>query len=163
MKLDPIFTVKENKLYKIADNSPAQPEAFKKIEIKWSTVELSDENYNEEYLAKLREELKVLDDNGQFAILLPVADKKLETPEQFELFTNAFNHTARRIKDCVSVAGIELPVELLSKGISEASPAQNFMDTLAIKHAQYVYFASENNIKVCNITENVQKSAIVIY
>jgi len=141
MKLDPIFTVKQNKLYKLADNSPVDISTLQRIEIKWSTVELADEAYNEEYLAELRNQLKAMDETGDFAILVPVVDKPLETADQLELFINAFNHTARRVKDCVSVAGFELPAELTAKGFEEGSPACDFMETLAIKHAQYVYFA----------------------
>ncbi len=143
MKLDPIFTVKQNKLYKLSDNTLVDTSTLKRIEIKWSTVELADEAYNEEYLAGLRDELKDMENMGQFAILVPVADKPLETPEQTELFINAFNHTARRVKDCVSVAGFELPPELISKGFAPDAPATSFMETLAIKHAQYVYFAKD--------------------
>ena len=145
MKLDPIFTVKQNKLYKLADNSPVDLSTLRRIEIKWSTVELADEAYNEEYLAELRNQLKAMDETGAFAILVPVADKPLETPEQTELFINAFNHTARRVKDCVSVAGMELAPELTAKGFAPGSPAADFMETLAIKHAQYVYFTKEAN------------------
>lgn len=160
MKLEPVFTVKNNELYKIAEDSKVVLENIKpisadslvftgsdfcKISIPWSKVELDEEVYNEEFLAALRDYLKLLDDKNQFAVLKPVVDKPLETPEQIELFTNAFNHTARRIKDCVSVAGIELPAEIISKGFAPDSAAQSFMDTLAIKHAQYVYFADKSN------------------
>ena len=54
MKLDPVFYVKDNKLFKIQDNSLVDISSLKMIEIPWSTVELSEENYNEEYLAELR-------------------------------------------------------------------------------------------------------------
>ena len=137
MKLDPIFTVKNKKLYKIADGSEVDTSTLQKIEISWSTVEMEDEVYNEEFLAVLRDQLKTMEDAGTFAVLVPVADKPLETPEQEEAFTNAFNHTARRVKDCTSVAGLELPAALKDK--------QAFMDTLAIKHAQYVYFTKAEN------------------
>ena len=137
MKLDPIFTVKENKLYKIADNSLVDPASLKRIEIPWSTVEMEDEIYNEEFLAVLRDQLKDLEAKGTFAILVPIVDKPLQSPEDSERFINAFNHTARRVKDCVSVAGYEIPKEL--------KDAQAFMDTLAIKHAQYVYFSKAEN------------------
>ena len=137
MKLDPIFTVKDKKLYKIADNSPVDTSTLKRIDIPWSTVELEDEAYNEEYLAQLREHLKSMEAAGEFAVLVPVVDKALETPEQEELFINAFNHTARRVKDCISVAGMELAPQLKDK--------QAFMDTLAVKHAQYVYFTKAEN------------------
>ena len=137
MKLDPIFTVKNKKLYKIADNSEVDTSILKRIDIPWSTVELEDEAYNEEYLAGLRDQLKAMEEAGAYAVLVPVVDKALETPEQEELFINAYNHTARRVKDCTSVAGLELPSQLKDK--------QAFMDTLAIKHAQYVYFTKAEN------------------
>ena len=140
MKLDPIFTVKQNKLYKIEDNTAVDTATLKQIEMKWSQVELADEQYNEEYLAALRDQLKALEEAGQFAVLVPVVDKPLETPEQTELFINAYNHTARRVKDCVSVAGLELPAQLTASGFDSGTPAADFMETLAIKHAQYVYF-----------------------
>lgn len=137
MKLDPIFTVKNKKLYKIADGSEVDTATLKRIDIPWSTVELEDEAYNEEYLAGLREQLKSMEAAGEYAVLVPVVDKALETPEQEELFINAYNHTARRVKDCASVAGLELPAQLKDKGA--------FMETLAIKHAQYVYFTKAEN------------------
>ena len=137
MKLDPLFTVKNKKLYKIADGSEVDTSTLKRIEIPWTTVEMEDEIYNEEFLALLRDQLKKMEDAGIFAVLVPLADKALDTPEQEEAFINAFNHTARRIKDCISVAGFELAPQLKDK--------QAFMDTLAIKHAQYVYFTKAEN------------------
>ena len=137
MKLDPIFTVKNKKLYKITDGSEVDTSTLKRIEIPWTTVEMEDEIYNEEFLALLRDQLKKMEDAGIFAVLVPLADKALDTPEQEEAFINAFNHTARRIKDCISVAGFELAPQLKDK--------QAFMDTLAIKHAQYVYFTKAEN------------------
>ncbi len=137
MKLDPIFTVKEKKLYKISDNSLVDTSTLKRINIPWSTVEMEDETYNEEFLALLRDQLKKMEDAGIFAVLVPKADKPLETPEQEEAFINAFNHTARRVKDCASVAGMELEPKLKDK--------QAFIDTLAVKHAQYVYFTKAEN------------------
>ena len=116
------------------------------IQISWKEVEIEDESYNEEFLAKLREELKPLDDQNQFVILCPVVDKNFETPEEIEAFIKAMNHTARRIKDCVCVAGFLLPDELLTKGIDGESPASAFMETLAVKHAQYIYFVNKNHV-----------------
>ena len=137
MKLDPIFTVKNKKLYKISDNSEVDTSTLKRIDIPWSTVELDDEIYNEEFLASLRDQLKSLEEAGTFAVLVPVADKALDSAENEEAFINAYNHTARRVKDCSSVAGFELIPQLKDK--------QAFMDTLAIKHAQYVYFTKAEN------------------
>ena len=142
MKLDPIFTVKENKLYKIADNTEVDVASLKKIEVLWSQIELEPESYNEEFLANLREDLKAMEIKESFAIIVPKVDKPLENAEQTELFINAFNHCARRIKDCISVAGFELPAEIIRKGFAEDSDAQSFIDALAKKHAQYVYFTT---------------------
>lgn len=144
MKLDALFYVENGKLFRIADQSCVDLNSLKKIEIKWTTVEIEEEAYNEEYLAQLRDELKQMEVLNQFAILIPVVDKALETPEQVELFINAFNHTARRIKDCVSVVGFELPAELTQKGFEPGSPAADFMDTIAIKHEQYINFSKDD-------------------
>ena len=152
MKLDPIFTVKQNKLYKLADDTQVDTATLQRIEIKWSVVELAEEQYNEEYLADLRNQLKTLEEAGTFAVLVPIVDKPLKTAEETELFINAFNHTARRVKDCVSVAGFELPAALTAKGFEEGSPAADFMETLAIKHAQYVYF-----VKGTDAPQNIAK------
>ena len=159
MKLDPIFTAKNNELYKISDNSMVNLSDVKeidgnnlvytnnficKISIPWSKVELENELYNEEFLAALRDFLKILDEKNQFAIIKPVIDKPLESQEQVELFVDAFNHAARRTKDCVSVIGMELPSKLLEKGFEADSPSAQFIEKLAIKHAQFVYFADKN-------------------
>ena len=146
MKLDPIFTVKNKKLYKIDDNSEVDTSTLKRIDIPWTSVELEDGIYNEEFLAQLRDQLKKMEESGLFAVLVPLADKPLETAEEEEAFINAYNHTARRVKDCTSVAGMELAPQLKNK--------QAFMDTLAIKHAQYVYFTR---------TENPLSDDIVLY
>lgn len=138
MKLDPIFTVKENKLYKIVDDSLVDTSTLKQIEIPWTTVEMEDEIYNEEFLAVLRDQLKQMEAAGTFAVLVPIVNKPLTNEEQLEYFINAYNHTARRVKDCESVAGFELPAEL--------NDYQAFIDKLAIKHAQYVYFTKADNI-----------------
>lgn len=143
MKLDSLFCVKENKLYKIADNSLVDAASLKKIEVKWSTVEIEEEAYNEEFLAALRDQLKAMDEAGTFAVIVPVVDKPLESEEQKELFINAFNHTARRIKDCISVAGMELPSELEKLG---KASVEEFIEVLGKKHAQYVYFTKTNEL-----------------
>lgn len=163
MKLDPLFTVKNNQLFAISDGKSVPFSSLKQISIKWSQIEIEDEAYNEEYLAQLRDELKEMDENGSFAVLIPVIDKPLDTPEQKELFINAYNHTARRIKDCVSVTGYELPLELLKEGLSADSFAQNFMETIAIKHAQYVYFADTKNIETAGLKNDIAGFDIIVY
>ena len=155
MKLEPVFTIKNHTLCKISDNSAFATSNLKQIEIKWSTVELAEESYNEDFLAKLRDELKSIEAAGTFAVLVPVVDKPLENPEQTEAFINTFNHTARRVKDCESVAGFVLPEKITSSGFSAGSPAQDFMETLAIKHAQYVYFVKAGTTEESSIPDNI--------
>lgn len=163
MKLEPLFKVENNKLFTIKDSSPVDLEKLQKICIKWSQIEMNDEEYNEEFLADLRDKLKNLDEINAFAILVAEADKPLETPEQYELFINAYNHAARRVKDCVSVAGISLPLQLLKSGLEADSQVQAFIDTLNIKHSQYVYFAAQEDINSLNLIENISQTSIVIY
>lgn len=161
MKLSPLFTVKDNRLYKLADNSVVDlaqlpcltaknltynTNPFFIIAIPWSMIELEAELYNEDFLAKLRDFLKQFEEKNQFAIIKPVVDKPLNSSDDDEAFTSAFNHTARRIKDCTALIGLELPKELLAKGTDADSPAAAFMETLAVKHAHYVYFADKNNV-----------------
>ena len=132
MKLEALFKVNDNKLFWVKDNTPADVSSFEKITVKWSEVELDDEVYNEEFLANLRDQLKALDSQNKFAILIPEIDKPFENPAQKEAFTTAMNHTARRVKDCVSVAGFELPALLLKEDLAAGKPAIDFMDTLAV-------------------------------
>lgn len=162
MKLDPIFTVSNNKLFTISDKTPVDISTLKRTEILWSTVEMEEESYNEEYLANLREQLKPLDEINKFVILVPVVDKPLETSEQIELFINAYNHTARRIKDCTCIAGFELPSSILKFGLADNSAAIEFMETVAKKHAQYVYFASQSDVTNYNLLKDMQNLPIVI-
>lgn len=157
MKLEALFTVKQNKLFSAKDDSAENPADFEKIIVKWSDVELDDEVYNEELLAKLRDKLKALEAQNKFAILIPEIDKNFETSDQKEAFINAMNHTARRVKDCVSVAGFELPSKLL-----EAKLHADFIETLAKKHAHYVYFAGKSDADAFNLTENLSSYNVVI-
>lgn len=157
MKLEALFTVKQNKLFLAKDDSAVNPDDFEKIPVKWSQVELDDEVYNEELLAKLRDNLKALEAQNKFAILIPEIDKAFETSDQKEAFINAMNHTARRVKDCISVAGFELPAKLL-----EAKIQDDFIETLAKKHAQYVYFAGKSDADTFNLTENLSSYNVVI-
>ena len=155
MKLDPIFTIKNHTLYKISDNSAFATSDLKQIEIAWSTAELAEDSYNEDFLAKLREQLKSMETAGNYAVLVPAVDKPLESLEQVEAFINTFNHTARRVKDCESVAGFVLPTQIASKGFADGTPAADFMETLAIKHAQYVYFISKETAQGSDIPGNI--------
>ena len=163
MKLEAVFTVKNNKLYFIADDREADVKNLKKIAVSWKEVELDDEVYNEEFLAKLRDQLKSLEEKNEYAFLLPSVDKAFEKAEQKEAFINAMNHTARRVKDCRSLAGFQLPAEILKKGLKDGSDAANFIEVLAKKHEHYVYFAAESDVTAFNLAEEAAKSDIILY
>ena len=129
MKLDRLFEVKGGKLFKISgEEYPLSEKNVKSL--KWSEVEGAPEDYNEEFLAELRDELKSLEEKNEFVFIEPVLDKNASV----EQFTAAMKHTARRIKDCVSVIGFALPKE------AEAQK-DFFIEELSAKHQQYCFFS----------------------
>jgi ribonucleotide monophosphatase NagD (HAD superfamily) len=117
-----------------------------------------DEVYNEELLAQLRDNLKKLDENNHFAIINPIADKQISSYDDADLFINACNHMARRIKDCESVIGLELPDQIFAQ-----EAAADFMDTLSKKHANYVFFANNSNESKVKQLADTEEYAIMTY
>lgn len=113
------------------------------INLPWTQVGLDEENYNEEFLAAFRDFLKELEDRSVYAAIVPVADKLPGTGEE-EAFVQSFKHCARRIKDCVSVAGFAVP---------QQADSDYFMAELSQKHEQYVFFSTDK--------EHLQNSKIV--
>ena len=175
MKLEPLFFIKQNNLYKIQTQEKVELSNFQtvsyqeftqnplsnefvKIDINWSTIELDDEVYNEELLAQLRDNLKKLDENNHFAIINPIADKQISSYDDADLFINACNHMARRIKDCESVIGLELPDQIFAQ-----DAAADFMDTLSKKHANYVFFANNSNESKVKQLVDTEEYAIMTY
>lgn len=175
MKLEPLFFIKQNNLYKIQTQEKVELSNFQtvsyqeftqnplsnefvKIDINWSAIELEDEVYNEELLAQLRDNLKKLDENNHFAIINPIADKQISSYDDADLFINACNHMARRIKDCESVIGLELPDQIFAQ-----EAAADFMDTLSKKHANYVFFANNSNESKVKQLADTEEYAIMTY
>lgn len=175
MKLEPLFFIKQNNLYKIQTQEKVELSNFQtvsyqeftqnplsnefvKIDINWSAIELDDEVYNEELLAQLRDNLKKLDENNHFAIINPIADKQISSYDDADLFINACNHMARRIKDCESVIGLELPDQIFAQ-----EAAADFMDTLSKKHANYVFFANNSNESKVKQLADTEEYAIMTY
>lgn len=136
MKLERLFECKDSKLYKTDGRQvEVTPAMIKKIS--WNDVEGAEEVYNEQFLASLRDELKALDDKGEFVFIEPVYDKKGALPGQF---INAMKHTSRRIKDCVSVIGFAVPDEIAS----DSDVVDFYTKTVAEKHAHYVFFSKKD-------------------
>ncbi len=132
MKFEKLFESKDHKLYKAGgDMFPVTADMA--VPVKWSEVEGAEEEYNEEFLAQLRNQLKSLEEENKFVFIEPVYDKKA-TPGQFN---NAMKHTARRIKDCKSVIGFALPKEVSE----DADVLSDFLEKISEKHPQYVYFS----------------------
>lgn len=182
MKLDPVFSVKDNSLYfvdgkpvlfsdsarkemdmkefiELADLSAAD---FFVVKVNHSEIELDDDVYNEEILASFREKLLVCDEQNKYVVIHPVSDKDLSSAVNLESFNNTFNHTARRVKDCVSVAGFILPENLLSAG-EKLSAVNDFMAVIAKKHAQYVYFASADEVSKASASDGLKELPVVIF
>ena len=132
MKFEKLFESKENKLFKITGEEVPVTEKMA-FSVKWSDVEGAEEEYNESFLAKLREELKALEEKNEFVFLEPVYDKNA-TPGQFN---NAIKHTVRRLKDCKSVIGVALVQEVAE----DRDVLDDFMEKISEKHPHYVYFA----------------------
>ncbi|MDD5789076.1 MAG: hypothetical protein PUE30_00905 [Spirochaetia bacterium] len=132
MKFEKLFESKENKLFKITGEEVPVTEKMA-FSVKWSDVEGAEEEYNESFLAKLREELKALEEKNEFVFLEPVYDKNA-TPGQFN---NAIKHTVRRLKDCKSVIGVALVKEVAE----DRDVLEDFMEKISEKHPHYVYFA----------------------
>ena len=131
MKLERLFEVKEQKLYKVS--AEAVSVEGKSFVVKWSDVEGKPEEYNEDFLAKLRDELKSKEEKGDFVFIEPVLDKNAD----FEQFTAAMKHTARRIKDCVSVIGFAIPNEIFEK-------RDFYIEELSAKHQHYCFFCKKD-------------------
>lgn len=175
MKLEPLFFIKQNNLYKIQTQEKVELSNFQtisyqeftqnplsnefiKIDINWSAIELDDEVYNEELLAQLRDNLKKLDENNHFVIINPIVDKQISSYDDADLFINACNHMARRIKDCESLIGLELPDQIFAQ-----EAAADFMDTLSKKHANYVFFANNSNESKVKQLADTEEYAIMTY
>ncbi len=153
MKIEPKFYAKNNRLFFLdgtqADvakkidvendlqkfNSAEEHQIFR-VKIKWNQVG-SDENYDEEFLAKLRDALKSLEEKNAFAFIAPDSGQKNLSAVQREDFTASFRHCARRIKDCFNVIGFEIPRD---------ADAEFFVQQLSEKHAQYIFFSSDKNL-----------------
>ena len=131
MKLERLFEVKKQKLYTMSGDLVSTE--GKNFPVKWSDVEGNPEEYNEDFLAKLRDELKSLEEKKEFVFIEPIFDKAADA----EQFTAAMKHCARRIKDCVSVIGFAIPNEIFENRAF-------YTEELSAKHQHYCFFCKKN-------------------
>lgn len=186
MKISPLFTAENGSLVRIADGIKIDTFAVTVVPIEnivsggadaseeltavllpWRTVELEPGIYNEEILAALRDYLKLLEAAGKYAFIIPVADRDLSDSDEADSFIQAAVHSARRIKDCVCVAGFAIPLEFLRKdgssGITADSYTQQFIDELSVKHSQYIYFTDVSVVGQCGFDTGILRSQFVMY
>lgn len=130
MKLERLFEVKNQKLYTLEGEEVSL--AGKNFPVQWSSVESRAEEYDEDFLARLRDELKEREAKGEFVFIEPVFDKSAGS----EQFTAAMKHCARRIKDCASVIGFAVPEQVFDE-------REFYMTELSAKHAQYCFFCKK--------------------
>ena len=97
-------------------------------------AEISENTYDEMYLAALRMFLKGIEAYGAYAVVVPISDCDAEQ------LTQAMCHTARRIKDCAAVIGFAIPDALTE------NEATAFIDAMSAKHAHYVYFSNRHRL-----------------
>ena len=98
------------------------------------TAEISENTYDEMYLAALRVFLKSIETSGAYAVVVPISDCGCGAGR----LTQAMCHTARRIKDCASVIGFAI-LDTMTE-----SEAAAFIDAMSEKHAHYVYFSNRH-------------------
>lgn len=156
MKLDPKFEVKDNQLYTIAgekvefkfidvndieSQKADEKNAFYCIVVDQKTIEPEAECYNEEYLAKLRDYLKEMEETGCYGALHVIpeaATEACDTPETVS-YVACVKHATRRVKDCENLCGVYLCDKFAKDG--DAAKIALLIDELNVKHKQYVYFA----------------------
>ena len=96
--------------------------------------QFSCEVYNEEYLAKLRQIFKVVQNHSVKVLFLPKIDKSIESKP--ELAIKSMKHTARRLKKFESIIGFVLPQEDCFKN---EKVRQEFISELSEKHEHYKF------------------------
>ncbi len=136
MKMTRLFTAENSHLICLSTNEQCSPIVR---EVKWSEVESRESEFNEEFLASLREELKKNEERGEFFVIVPVFDKKIETEAQKKDGVAAMKHVARRIKDCASVVGFAVPACL---------DESYFVSELSEKHQHYCFLTKNGWISL---------------
>lgn len=179
MKLNPLFKVKNNQLFSISAPEtkielnfseindlesliPLENKFFYKIFILQNTVETEPECYNEEYLAKLRDYLKSLEEKKQFAVLCIIPNKISDNVNSVEVesYISSVKHTTRRIKDCENLVGIWICAEYAQNGDNEKISL--LIDELEKKHPHYIYFSSNQIFEKAKKLGEKYSSKIVI-
>ncbi len=184
MKFDPLVKSQNHDLFLLKDNSHLEilksnticdfenknvnelPQVSI-VKISQKDIELSLGEYNEDFLAKLRDFLKILEENNKFAFIKAESNQEINDADSAENFISALVHTARRIKDATSVIGFEIPEAILKNdknaNLDENSYSFWFISEMNKKHSHYVYFADGDILKELNLFEKAQNTDWIIY
>lgn len=154
MKLEKRFEAKKNQLYSIGGAAVTDVSTLAEV-VRWSDVEPNFGEYDEAFLAALRDELKQVETADSFVFIEPVCDKVVDSATFAEQVTAAMKHCARRIKDCASVIGFAVPDEFVAGGFAANGAAAAFMEALSQKHRHYVYFCKRHAVIGKNYPDNV--------
>lgn len=145
MKIEAKFYSEKNQLYYLnGSKAELNTTKIKAIKVKWSEIGLDEDSYNEEFLATLRDQFKLMEEEDCFAYILPICDNSCDTQEKKEAYVSSIKHCARRIKDCENIIGFEIPEEV---------DCDFFIEELSAKHKHYIYFTRnvsrlKNNEKI---------------
>lgn len=119
-----------------------------RVAVAFQTVMLADGGFDESFLANLRTFLKKLEAAGGWAVIAfaesaenCASDKNCVTDANScdsaisEIAIAAISHTARRVKDCAAVIGVEIPENFSDADITALKTE------LHRKHQHYFYFS----------------------
>ena len=140
MKFDPIFKQENHSLVKIDSGEIYPCSKIQILDVLWSQIEPTTEEYDEDFLAKLRLELKEYEQEAEkYLVIRPVAADKaslLQDAAIREQYVAAVKHCVRRLKDCTAIIGLFVPKEF-----SDEEEINYFMEEIYPKHKHYVFFA----------------------
>ncbi len=151
MKLEPLFRSADNRLYfldgrempvdagkkSFPENVSCEKDSLVFVDMPWETVGKDEESYNEEFLARMRDFLKKMEDIPSYAVIFPTAESIPQSAAEKEAFVASMKHSARRIKDAKSVVGYAIPGYI---------DAETFVSEFSGKHSHYIYFSHEDSV-----------------
>lgn len=150
----------------------------------WNIIEPEEGEYNEEYLATLREYIKKAGKSGLLVYIVPkisftnntfwtkntypidkIIDGETAGMYYMRCFTDAMNHLARRVKDCENIVGFAIPEcfdEIMNASSVAVQTQQDlsmlFMQVLYKKHTQYYFIAEENDKNDIQALKNINQN-----
>lgn len=126
----------------------ASKENINIIEFESNFAGSAPDEFDESFLANLRENLKNAENNDVVFCIKPVINATSLSAEEAENLNKLFYHIARRIKDCSCVVGFVLPKFDSNSNIEQTT---SLINMLKKKHPEYVYILNSKN-EISSIT-----------